>query len=106
MPVSTVEYAGCFERMLDAVEASSLGEGSPSQTKSPSLTLREGVWRLYRPLSGRRRAQLVGLIALSVIGAIAELGAIGAVFPFLALLANPALATHYSFLRSALAIFG
>jgi len=70
------------------------------------LALREGVWRLCRQLSRRRRTQLAGLIGLSLIGAIAELGAIGAVFPFLALMADPALATRYSLLRSIFAIFG
>ena len=78
--------------MLDALDSSASGEsiGSAIRTRPAALTLRQGIRRLFRQLSRRRRVQLVGLIGLSVIGAIAELAAIGAVFPFLALMANPA----------------
>jgi ABC-type multidrug transport system fused ATPase/permease subunit len=48
----------------------------------------------------------VVVIGLSVIGAIAELGAIGAVFPFLAVIADPPLAARSSFLRFIFAMFG
>jgi ATP-binding cassette, subfamily B, bacterial PglK len=94
--------------MLDALDSSACGEsgGSAIRTRPAALNLRQGVRRLFRQLSRRRRAQLAGLIGLSVIGAIAELATIGAVFPFLALMANPALATRYSLLRSIFAILG
>jgi ATP-binding cassette, subfamily B, bacterial PglK len=94
--------------MLDALDSSACGEsvGSAIRTRPPALTLRQGIRRLFRQLSRRRRVQLAGLIGLSVIGAIAELAAMGAVFPFLALMANPALATRYSLLRSIFAILG
>ena len=94
--------------MLDAAGRPLSGKFEASSTlqKSPPSTLRKLVWRLCRQLSRRRRTQLAGLFGLSLIGAIAELGAIGAVFPFLALMADPALATRYALLRSIFSILG
>jgi ABC-type multidrug transport system fused ATPase/permease subunit len=95
--------------MLDAQRRSLPSDSdaaSASQSKAPASSLRESVWRLYRQLSRRRRGQLIGLFGLSVIGAIAELGTIGAVLPFLALMADPTLATRYSLLRSAFVFLG
>ena len=51
--------------------------------------------RLLCQLSARRRFQLAGLLVLMFVGAAAELGTIGAVFPFLALIADPSLAQKY-----------
>jgi ABC-type multidrug transport system fused ATPase/permease subunit len=61
-------------------------------------TLEIGLWsgfrQIYGQLSPGRRRQLFGLLALIVAGAVAELATIGAVLPFLALLASPASFRH------------
>jgi ABC-type multidrug transport system fused ATPase/permease subunit len=59
--------------------------------------------RFLSQLSARRRFQLAGLMFLMFLGAAAELGTIGAVLPFLGLIANPSLAQKYPLVRS---IFG
>ncbi len=70
-----------------------------------NITLARSVWRLYRRLSTRRRHQLFGLFGLSVFGAIAEVGTIGAVVPFLGFMVDPTVAEHYPLFRSVF-IFG
>jgi ABC-type bacteriocin/lantibiotic exporter with double-glycine peptidase domain len=75
-----------------------------SEATAPMLW--ESLWRLFRNLSRRRHVQLIGVFGLSVVGAFAELGAIGAVLPFLALMADPTLATRFSALRSAFIFLG
>src|SRR5271170_2777284 len=95
--------------MLDARRPSLRSDSdaaSASRPNAPSLGPWEGVWRLYLQLSRRRRLQLIGLFGLSVIGAIAELATIGAVLPFLALMADPTLAARYSLLRSVFTFLG
>ena len=52
--------------------------------------LLNALHRLYRHLSRRRKVQLVLLFGLMLVGAVAELVTIGAVLPFLALIADPA----------------
>ena len=44
---------------------------------------------LYRRLPARRRRQILGTIALMMVGALAEVVSVGAVLPFLAVLTNP-----------------
>jgi ABC-type bacteriocin/lantibiotic exporter with double-glycine peptidase domain len=80
--------------------------GAVSAPRPPELSLWEGLWRLYRHLSRRRRLQLTGVFGLSVIGALAELATIGAVLPFLALMADPTLTARYSVVRSTLTSLG
>ncbi|SFZ85941.1 ABC transporter transmembrane region [Devosia enhydra] len=59
----------------------------------PATPAREGLIdalrRLFRHLSARRRTQLALLFGLMLVGAVAELVTIGAVLPFLALIADP-----------------
>ena len=62
--------------------------------------------RLLCQLSARRRFQLAGLLVLMFVGAAAELGTIGAVFPFLALIADPSLAQKYPHVRSIFSALG
>ena len=62
--------------------------------------------RFLAHLSIRRRWQLVGVLALTFAGGVAELATLGAVLPFLALLANPASALHYPLIAKAAATFG
>ena len=56
-----------------------------------------GLRRLFSHLSVRRRWQLAGLIVAMMLGAVAELATLGAVLPFLALLAarHQARIIHY-----------
>jgi ABC-type multidrug transport system fused ATPase/permease subunit len=66
----------------------------------------KALFQLYGHLSRRRRVQLVLLLALMVLAALCEVATLGAVLPFLALIANPdALADHGS-LRGAFAFLG
>lgn len=53
------------------------------------MKLSEDLRRLYGHISPRRRWQLGALLGLMVIGALAEMATLGAVLPFLALLADP-----------------
>ena len=55
----------------------------------PQTGLRSGLRELYASLSPARRRQLYFVLALMLAGAVAELAALGAVLPFLSLLADP-----------------
>lgn len=79
---------------------------SAAVRQAATPTLWRSVRRLVDSLSRRRHGQLVGLLGLSVIGALAELGTIGAVLPFLALMAEPSLASRYALLRSVFTFLG
>ena len=62
--------------------------------------------RLLGSLPTRRRWQLVGLLVVMLMGAVAELATLGAVLPFLALLADPSLATRYPLLQRFFVMLG
>lgn len=70
----------------------------------PSLSHTLG--RLYAHLSRRRRVQLFGLIPFMLVGALAELATLGAVLPFLALLAAPDKALEYPLLQQLFNLLG
>ena len=57
-------------------------------------------------LSPRRRRQFLVVVALMMAGALAELATIGAVIPFLSLLANPEHVQHVPLLASTFAAVG
>jgi ATP-binding cassette, subfamily B, bacterial PglK len=61
---------------------------------------------LYAQLTPRRKWQLLLLVAFMLVGAIAELATLGAVIPFLALLATPERAANYRFLGELLPRLG
>lgn len=61
---------------------------------------------LYRHISSRRRRQLASLMILMLVGAVAELASLGAVLPFLTLLANPSKALEFPLLQEGLARLG
>lgn len=63
------------------------------------MRLEGSLVRLYSHLSARRRAQLFGLAVLTIAGATAELLTLGAVVPFLGLLADPGRAADYPFIQ-------
>jgi ABC-type multidrug transport system fused ATPase/permease subunit len=69
-----------------------------SQAQDLTLEQQGGFWsgldQLYRALPPRRRRQLYLVIALMLAGAVAELATIGAVLPFLSLLADPTRLDH------------
>ncbi|HZC37936.1 MAG TPA: hypothetical protein VE221_04595, partial [Sphingomicrobium sp.] len=60
-----------------------------------------GLRELYRMLSPHRRRQFYLVLALMLAGAFAELATIGAVIPFLSLLADPHRIEHLPMLASA-----
>lgn len=66
-----------------------------SETVAPGAqvdgrTLASGLWGVYLHATRRRRSQFTALLLLMLVGAVAEMATLGAVMPFLALLANPA----------------
>ena len=64
------------------------------------------ISRLYKHMPPRRKKQLILLVVLMLCGAVAELMTIGAILPFLALMANPARATSYPQLQGLFASLG
>jgi ABC-type multidrug transport system fused ATPase/permease subunit len=70
------------------------------------MTLTAGIIRLFSHLTHRRRWQLAGLIMLMLVGALAEMATLGAVVPFLALLANPGMVNKYPLLQTVFSWFG
>lgn len=75
---------------------------APIAEVSPPMIV--GLKRLLSHLSRRRRWQAAWLLAAMIIGAIAELATLGAVMPFLALLANPTLAPNFPLLQKLLGV--
>jgi ABC-type multidrug transport system fused ATPase/permease subunit len=59
------------------------------KSTSPKITLRHLLMRLWRHLSVRRRRQFMGVAALMVVSAFAEVVSLGAVLPFLGILVAP-----------------
>lgn len=62
------------------------------------MTLFESLIRLFSHFSRRRCWQLCGLLVLMLAGAVAEMASLGAVIPFLSLLADPELASKFTWL--------
>ena len=58
------------------------------QETGPTIGLWSGLAELYRQLSHQRHRDLLKLLALMLVGAVAELATIGSVIPFLALLSK------------------
>ena len=75
---------------------------STSEFVSTAPIIREFLGHLTR----RRRLQLLGLLALMLIGALAELMTIGAVVPFVTLLARPELARELPMLQQLFSALG
>lgn len=70
------------------------------------MSLTDDFKRLLRHVSSRRRWQLAALVLLMLLGAASEMATLGAVVPFLGLLANPGLADQYPLIGRALATLG
>jgi ABC-type bacteriocin/lantibiotic exporter with double-glycine peptidase domain len=71
-----------------------------------SNSLLGGLRRLLSQLSARRRVQLAGLMLLMLVGAAAELCTIGAVLPFLALIADPSVTKKYHLVQNIVSVLG
>jgi ATP-binding cassette, subfamily B, bacterial PglK len=69
-------------------------------------TVPRALYQIYGQLSRRRRVQLFLLMLLMLAGAFAELVTIGAVLPFLALIADPERASSYPVLGEAFRYLG
>ena len=65
-----------------------MGDGAPVQSMLAT------VRAFYRAMSPRRRRQFRLVFAIMLLGAFAEMVTIGAVLPFLALIADPARAAR------------
>ena len=76
-----------------------------TQLKQNAVSVFSCLSGLYWHLSKKRCWQLFGLLILMLVGAFAELATLGAVMPFLAILADPAKAAQYSWLQAVLAFF-
>jgi ABC-type multidrug transport system fused ATPase/permease subunit len=70
------------------------------------MTLNASLVSLFMHLSPRRCWQLVGFFFLMLLSVFAEMATLGAVVPFLALLADPTAANKYPFLQTTLSFFG
>ena len=70
------------------------------------MTLTASLVSLFKHLSLRRRWQLVALFFLMLASAFAEMATLGAVMPFLALLADPKVANNYPLLQNVLSWLG
>lgn len=82
------------------------GKGGVPTFNSKSRSLSQGIIRVFAHLSRRRRWQFVGLFLFMIIGVAAELATLGAVLPFLALLAEPGTASNYPLLQRLFSLFG
>lgn len=70
------------------------------------MTLSPSLVSLFEHLSRRRKWQLVGLFFLMLVSALAEMATLGAVVPFLALLADPSLSNKHQQFQIFLNWFG
>lgn len=70
------------------------------------MTLTTSLARLFALLPRRRRWQLVGLFFLMLVSALAEMATLGAIVPFLAMLADPMVFKKYMTLQTVLYWFG
>lgn len=70
------------------------------------MNLLGGLKGLYSHLTVRRRRQLAMVLGLMLVGAFAELVTLGAVLPFLALIADPGKAASYPILQHFFVVLG
>ncbi|MDB5540766.1 MAG: transporter protein [Devosia sp.] len=70
------------------------------------LSMLTALAEMFRHVSPKRRRQLVPMVALMLCGALAELISIGAILPFLTIIADPDAVLANSPLRGALAAMG
>lgn len=70
------------------------------------MSLTSSLLRLFKHFNQRRRWQLAGLVLLMLVGAVSEMATLGAVVPFLALLADPSKVSNYLMLQTVFSWFG
>lgn len=71
-----------------------------------NYSLFAGLKKLYRQLPARRHWQVLSLIAFMLVGALAELATLGAILPFLALMADPSAISRFPVVESGLSHVG
>ena len=81
------------------------GSKAPRRSASPR-NVASVLLRFWRQFSGRRRGQLFLLLLLTLISALAEVVTLGALLPFLAVVASPQLADRYGAIARALSLLG
>lgn len=75
-------------------------------TDRPALTTLQALRRMFEYIPARRRWQGIVILGMMLVGAAAELLTIGAVLPFLALIADPGAASKYTKLAWLLSVLG
>ncbi len=90
----------------EADRGSGTGGITAPEPASQDPTLLESLRRLYGHLSRRRRWQLLLVLALMLVGALAEVATLGAVLPFLALIADPGRAASFPALQWLFGVLG
>lgn len=78
-------------------------DGTGNGAEVPRQSLRVALKDLYRQLSRRRRLQFGLVLGLMLVGAVAELVSLGAVLPFLTVIADPAGAVRLPIIAEVLA---
>ena len=78
----------------------------PGAADGATISPVDGIRRLFSHLSARRRWQLAGLVVAMLFGAVAELATLGAVLPFLAVLAAPTAGAKYPLLQRLFSMLG
>ena len=90
----------------DRFTETKLPEIGSASTNAQTEGLAGALFRFYRHLSRHRRVQLALILVLMLAGALAELATIGAVLPFLALIADPDRAVDMPFVGTLLLRLG
>lgn len=81
-------------------------EGEDRSVASGEGRMWSGLRELYDGMSSLRRRQFYLVLALMIVGAFAEIATIGAVLPFLSLLADPSRMEHFPLVTAGFAAVG
>jgi ATP-binding cassette subfamily B protein len=77
-----------------------------AQMERGRVSMRSSLAELYRQLSARRRRQFGMLLCLMLVGAVGEFVSIGAVLPFLPVIADPQGVMQHARVQGFLHVFG
>lgn len=97
---------GSRHKKREADRRAGTGGIMASAPASEGQGLLENLRRLFGHLSRRRQWQLLLVLALMLVGALAEVATLGAVLPFLALIADPGRAASFPALQSLFGVLG
>lgn len=83
-----------------------MSQGRAVPVYRKNISLLTDIKILFRSLSQKRRLQLGLLVVFMLVGALAEMAALGAIVPFLALLSDPSIIDKYPLLQSLFSMLG